>query len=118
MKLNPARWHRVRKVTLRRCGSKCTKCGSRRKLHVHHKKQKSIYPSLAYTQSNLTVLCSNCHHKWHKKHGYGKKGAANKSYRRKTSYRRGPVKRTKRITVRIKKVTRKKKYNVKVSRRR
>ena len=109
-----ARWARAVK---KKDGGKCKKCGSRSNLHAHHKKQKSIHPGSAYALSNGTTLCSKCHHAWHKKHGYGKKGGGTESNRRRTSYRRGPVKRTKRIAVRIKKVHAKKKYNVKVRRR-
>jgi len=72
VELDSARWHAVREKALRRDGHKCQQCGRRDKLDVHHKKQKSIHPKLAYTLSNLVTLCEKCHMAWHKKHGFGK----------------------------------------------
>ena len=62
-------WRNVRKAILLRDGNKCTECGCKQLLHVHH---------LTYVHHNneqdhledLITLCKVCHHKLHypKKH--------------------------------------------------
>jgi hypothetical protein len=72
MHFDESRLREWREAVLRRDHHKCQQCGSRGKLHAHHKKQKSIHPSLAYAVSNGTTLCQKCHMALHKKIGFGK----------------------------------------------
>lgn len=77
-----------RKSVLDRDENKCTKCGSNKKLHAHHKiflktliKQYCINKTIEdltiedlknpffYDVDNGLTLCENCHKKWHKLHG-------------------------------------------------
>lgn len=46
---------------LARDGNKCTKCGSEKKLQVHHKKSVGKYPELALNENNVITLCAKCH---------------------------------------------------------
>lgn len=40
---------------------KCEDCGSTKALHGHHRKPYSKFPELAEEQSNIEVLCADCH---------------------------------------------------------
>lgn len=57
-----------RKDILKRDKNQCVKCGSKNRLHVHHKKY--IYGRNPWEYDNffLEVLCANCHEKEHEKH--------------------------------------------------
>jgi len=46
---------------LKRDNFKCRKCGSKEKLHVHHKKPKKDYPELILVVKNGITLCEDCH---------------------------------------------------------
>ena len=50
-----------REKILSRDNHKCTKCGSDRKLHIHHLKSIGKYPELALEESNVVTLCIKCH---------------------------------------------------------
>lgn len=55
------KWKKLRYVTLRKFNFKCLACNSTDKeLHVDHIKPISIYPSLAFEENNLQVLCKDC----------------------------------------------------------
>ena len=58
-------WHKMRRQIISRDGGKCTTCGSKYKLQVHHK----IYRGGIGNEhpSDLITLCANCHKKIHKK---------------------------------------------------
>lgn len=43
-------------------GYKCSKCGIRQKLHVHHLNYDRLGNEL---QSDLMVVCNNCHNWFH-----------------------------------------------------
>jgi 5-methylcytosine-specific restriction endonuclease McrA len=45
----------------RRDGYKCKKCGSRKKLQVHHIKSWATTPQLRYSLLNGITLCKVCH---------------------------------------------------------
>ena len=45
----------------------CQKCGSKERLHAHHKKGWHQYPKLRYVVSNGILLCFGCHLKKHNK---------------------------------------------------
>lgn len=57
------RWRALRLEALRRDGWKCTKCGSKLRLEVHHVEPVRSHPELAFTLGNLAVLCAQCHAK-------------------------------------------------------
>ena len=46
---------------LERDGNKCTKCGSDKKLQIHHKKSVGEYPDLVLDENNVITLCAKCH---------------------------------------------------------
>lgn len=62
----------LRSEFLRQFNYKCNKCGNNNKLELHHVKQISEYPELAYEKSNIEVLCKCCHTKHHKLNGHHK----------------------------------------------
>ncbi len=43
----------------------CTECGSKKTLHVHHRKQYRDYPQLRINVDNGVTLCQPCHKKEH-----------------------------------------------------
>lgn len=57
------RWPALRLEALRRDGWKCTQCGSKTRLEVHHVQSVRTHPELAFVLSNLAVLCAACHTK-------------------------------------------------------
>jgi hypothetical protein len=59
-------WKEVRAQMLKRAGHKCSLCGSRERLNVHH----NNYQSLGDERwEDLAVLCRPCHGKFHDKLG-------------------------------------------------
>ncbi|RWC90044.1 MAG: HNH endonuclease [Mesorhizobium sp.] len=56
-------WQALRLAAKRRDGFKCTSCGSRGRLEVHHDKPVRQAPELAYDLHNLKCLCASCHTK-------------------------------------------------------
>lgn len=63
VKLDSSRWRSVRKFIIKRDKKKCRWCGRRRGKDVHHIIKKSSWRGrkLAYTSSNLILLCHQCH---------------------------------------------------------
>ncbi len=65
-------WNSKRKEALKRAKNKCEKCGTTKKLYVHHIKP-AIYSKKGHSPSkesnnkldNLIVLCPSCHNKEH-----------------------------------------------------
>jgi 5-methylcytosine-specific restriction protein A len=53
----------VRLIVKRRDGFKCTNCGARGRLEVHHVLSVRTRPELAFDVSNLKCLCPSCHTK-------------------------------------------------------
>ena len=67
--LKDARWLRKRKGILRRDGYKCTVCGAKSNLVVHHTfYYKGSPPPWQYPNSSLLTLCEKCHRKYHETH--------------------------------------------------
>lgn len=58
-----ARWQALRQAAKRRDDFKCTDCGGRGRLEIHHKISVRQAPDLAFDLGNLTSLCPPCHHK-------------------------------------------------------
>ena len=56
-----ARWQALRLAAKRRDDFKCTGCGARGRLEVHHKISVRQAPDLAFDLGNLTSLCPSCH---------------------------------------------------------
>jgi 5-methylcytosine-specific restriction endonuclease McrA len=57
-------WIIVRKSVLKRDGSKCTMCGSTKKLNAHHLTYDHHYSELEHL-SDLITLCETCHKRVH-----------------------------------------------------
>ena len=55
------RWKALRLQALERDDWKCRKCGTRQRLEVDHVEPVRTRPDLAWTLSNLQVLCGRCH---------------------------------------------------------
>ena len=56
-------WNKMIKSVLSRDGWKCTKCGSRKNLDIHHVTPKS--EGGKHRMENLITLCKACHNKEH-----------------------------------------------------
>jgi len=55
------RWKALRLQALDRDGWQCVQCGERRRLECDHISPVRDRPDLAYTLSNLQMLCGACH---------------------------------------------------------
>lgn len=55
------RWKALRMQALDRDGWQCVQCGERRRLECDHVHPVKTHPELAYTLSNLQILCGPCH---------------------------------------------------------
>lgn len=62
--LKSPEWYSFRRMVISVNGSKCARCGTDKKLQVHHKTYKNIFKELL---SDVEVLCEACHSKHHKK---------------------------------------------------
>ena len=69
LSISPA-YKRWRKKNLERDSYECQKCRDKKKLVVHHKKSKQIYPELIFDINNRITLCDSHHRGFHKKFGY------------------------------------------------
>ena len=58
-------WNKVRLRVLKRDKNKCTRCGSKKNLQIHHKTYKNHFRELSHMQ-DLITLCKDCHSKKHK----------------------------------------------------
>ena len=64
-----SKWLRKRKIILKRDNYKCTACGSKKNLCVHHTFYYSTYtPPWDYPNDSLLTVCEECHEEWHKYH--------------------------------------------------
>jgi len=67
-KYNDELWGKTRIKILNRDNYTCKLCGKKPAKHVHHLNDPRYFPSLAYEESNLILLCEECHlKKWHNK---------------------------------------------------
>jgi len=57
---------KFRKKVLDKRGRVCQRCGAEGKI-IHHIKPVSKYPELELVESNVLVLCLNCHIQYHPK---------------------------------------------------
>jgi len=58
-------WLAFRSAILKRDGHKCTRCGSRWNLHVHHLRYIPNLHIWKVPTDFVTTLCENCHQKMH-----------------------------------------------------
>lgn len=58
-----------RNSILNRDNYRCTKCGSRKNLHVHHINPVARNPRKSTDMENGITLCSRCHKKEHQQNG-------------------------------------------------
>jgi len=62
--LRSGHWRSIREQALRRDGHRCTRCGSRRNLHVHHDDYSYIGLEHLHMES-IRTLCASCHRRQH-----------------------------------------------------
>lgn len=55
------RWKALRMQALDRDEWKCVRCGTRKRLECDHVLPVRTHPELAYSLSNLQILCGACH---------------------------------------------------------
>lgn len=65
--LNP-KWKRKRAKILKRDGGKCTVCGSKKYLQVHHTYYVEGRKPWEYPNRSLLTLCRDCHYAFHCEH--------------------------------------------------
>jgi len=56
-------WKKKRNHALNFYGYNCCLCGSRKKIHVHHRNYKNLFKE---TMQDLILLCQPCHKLFHK----------------------------------------------------
>lgn len=82
--LRSRKWANIRKIILKRDEWRCTACGSKKDLCVHHTFYYADYKEpWEYPLSSLITLCDVCHNDFHKHHespvrGNNKKVGKNK----------------------------------------
>jgi len=68
------RWHKLRRVVLRRARYLCAMCGVNVRdayaARVDHIRSRKHYPELAFSLDNLQVLCAACDNRKHNDKGY------------------------------------------------
>ena len=58
-----SRWQAIRLAAKRRDDFRCTGCGARGRLEVHHKIPVRQAPERSLDLGNVTCLCPTCHHR-------------------------------------------------------
>jgi len=67
--LNNPKWKNKRKKILKRDDYKCTACGGKKNLKVHHTFYFSDYPlPWEYPNKSLLTVCEKCHREYHLTH--------------------------------------------------
>lgn len=66
--LKDPRWILKRLIILKRDNYRCTTCGSRKRLQVHHTYYSGGYNPWEYPDEDLITLCEVCHKKYHEEH--------------------------------------------------
>lgn len=87
--LKDPRWLLKRKGIIKRDGFKCTVCGSKENLQVHHTYyyQQKCYPWV-YPEESLITLCEECHHNWHAWNENEYRDAPNRKIKKKKNKKR------------------------------
>jgi len=78
--IRSAKWQKIRLRALDNRGHKCEKCGSLKKLHVHHLNYKGFGGN--EQDNDLQILCRSCHMRVHR-YKYGTKELKNSKKRKK-----------------------------------
>ena len=65
--LNSPEWKTKRQHMLKQTHYTCQMCGTQRNLHIHHISYKNLYRE---PDSDLAVVCANCHSHLHAVHGF------------------------------------------------
>jgi len=60
--LSSTKWKYQRKKVMKLKGKRCSKCGSTKKLQLHHKTYRNIFRE---KDKDLIVLCIKCHKERH-----------------------------------------------------
>jgi 5-methylcytosine-specific restriction endonuclease McrA len=81
------KWKTKRDKIKKRDGGKCTKCGNKNNLEVHHKKYTYGKKAWEYPDSNLITLCSICHYAEHQEENDNKLVAAMGRYRKDSEFK-------------------------------
>ena len=63
--LNNPKWKKKRQTILKRDGFKCTVCGSKENLHIHHTYYVWGIKPWCYPNISLITVCEECHHQYH-----------------------------------------------------
>jgi len=74
--LQSKHWKNKKKEYYNKNKRKCTKCGSEKDLHLHHKTYQRVGNELL---KDLTCLCANCHSEEHKRLNANKKSKVKKN---------------------------------------
>ena len=61
------RWRQFRRGILARDNRRCQKCGTARKLEVHHRIPRRNRPGLTYSEGNCVTWCRDCHIEHHRR---------------------------------------------------
>jgi 5-methylcytosine-specific restriction endonuclease McrA len=97
--LNP-KWKIKRAAILRRDKRKCTVCGSKKDLQIHHTYYVEGREPWEYPNKSLITLCRDCHYKFHCEH----------EVKVKKEWHKKKLKRKKAVNLKIKKVKKLKPY--------
>ncbi len=54
-------WQKCKREFYKLVPKQCACCGNNKKIQVHHKKPRHLFPHLALVLSNLIALCTDCH---------------------------------------------------------
>ena len=54
-------WQKCKREFFKTIPKECACCGNKKKIHVHHKKPRHLFPELALVFRNLIALCADCH---------------------------------------------------------
>lgn len=82
------RWVVKRNKILKRDGYRCTVCGSKQDIQVHHQYYINNNPPWRYPDSALITLCGHCHYKYHTEHEVAIRGKKKKTPKPKTKIKK------------------------------
>jgi 5-methylcytosine-specific restriction endonuclease McrA len=93
-RLKDQRWKNKCKKILTRDGYRCTSCGSKKKLQVHHTFYYDNYPNpWEYPNKSLITVCEKCHREYHEFHEIEIRESRLNQKKRKTKLKKRKIKR-------------------------